>query len=251
MAELHIATAGALPEISAGDDLAGMLAEACGPMLEPGAIVCVAHKLVSKAEGRVLRLADVEPSPRAEEIAARHGKDARHVEVILRESAEIIAERPGVMICRTHHGFSCANAGVDQSNAGGDDRVVLLPVDPDGSARAIRTALSELSGTAPVGVLISDSFGRPWRVGQADVAIGLAGITPIEPHEGMTDRDERPLVATLPAVADEIAAAADLARTKAGGEGAVVIRGLGRFVTAEDGPGASALLRTRGEDLFR
>jgi coenzyme F420-0:L-glutamate ligase/coenzyme F420-1:gamma-L-glutamate ligase len=155
-----------------------------------------------------------------------------------------------VLICRTRHGFVCANAGVDASNAGAPDRVVLLPEDPDGSARRLRASLAERVGARPA-VVVSDSFGRAWRQGQAEVAIGCAGLRPLDDWRGRPDSGGRELRATWIAVADEAAAAADLARAgKDAGEPAVVIRGLERFVTPEDGPGATALLRPPAEDLF-
>jgi coenzyme F420-0:L-glutamate ligase/coenzyme F420-1:gamma-L-glutamate ligase len=155
-----------------------------------------------------------------------------------------------VLICRTRHGLVCANAGVDASNAGAPDRVVLLPVEPDASARRLRARLGELTGARPA-VVISDSFGRPWRQGQAEVAIGVAGLAPLDDWRGRADSAGRELRATWIAVADQAAAAADLARTgKDAGEPVVVVRGLERFVTGEDGPGAAALVRPREEDLF-
>jgi coenzyme F420-0:L-glutamate ligase/coenzyme F420-1:gamma-L-glutamate ligase len=234
-----------VPDVRPGDDLAALLAAAAGDALQPGAVLVVAHKVVSKAEGRVVRLADVRPSPRAQALAAEHGKDPRHLQVVLDESAEIVRARAGVLICRTLHGFVCANAGVDASNAPAADSVVLLPADPDASARALRAHLPHRPA-----VLISDSFGRAWRHGQLDVAIGAAGFAPLEDWRGRTDAAGRELRATWIAVADGVAAAADLARAKDSRQPAVVVRGLERHVTDEDGPGAAALLRPRAEDLF-
>jgi coenzyme F420-0:L-glutamate ligase / coenzyme F420-1:gamma-L-glutamate ligase len=236
-----------LPEVHAGDDLAALLTAAAGRLadagLRPGDVLVVAHKVVAKAEGRAVRLADVEPGPRARALAATHGKDARLVELILSESAELVRADAGRLICRTRHGFVCANAGVDQSNAGGEARAVLLPEDPDGSARALRARL----GCA---IVIGDSFGRAWRLGQAEVAIGCAGLAPLEDWRGRPDRAGRVLHATQIAVADEAAAAADLARGKDTGEPAVRLRGLERHVLDGDGPGAAALLRPPEQDLF-
>jgi len=236
-----------LPEIGPDDDLAALLAEGAARLPEPGLaatdVLVVAHKAVAKAEGRVVPLAGVLPHARARRLAAEHGKDPRLVELILSESAEIVRADAGRIICRTHHGFVCANAGVDQSNAGGVERAVLLPRDPDGSARALRARL----GCA---VVIADSFGRAWRVGQAEVAIGCAGLLPIDDWRGKADAGGRELHATLIAVADEAAAAADLVRGKATGEPAVRIRGLERFVLQDDGPGAAVLIRAREQDLF-
>jgi coenzyme F420-0:L-glutamate ligase/coenzyme F420-1:gamma-L-glutamate ligase len=237
-----------LPEVRRDDDLAALLL-AASDRLADGDVLVVAHKVVSKAEGRVVALAAVEPGERARALADEHGKDPRVVEVILGESTEIVRSRPGVLICRTRHGFVCANAGVDASNAGAAGELVLLPRDPDASARALRRRLGELGGVAPA-VVVTDSFGRAWRVGQCDVAIGAAGLAPVDDWRGRRDAGGRELAATIVAVADEAAAAADLARTKDGREPAVLVRGLERHVTRADGPGAAALVRARSEDLF-
>lgn len=230
-----------LPEIGAGDDLAGLIA----PHVRDGDVVVVAHKVISKLEGRVVKLDDVEISGRALALANEHGKDPRLVQAILDESAEIVRSRPGVLICRTRHGFVCANAGVDTSNAP-DGCLVLLPRDPDASARVLRAALP-----ARCAVVVADSFGRAWRVGQADVAIGAAGLAPLDDWRGRTDREGLELQATIIAVADQAASAADLARSgKDAGEPVVLVRGLERFVTDDDGPGAAAIVRARDEDLF-
>jgi coenzyme F420-0:L-glutamate ligase/coenzyme F420-1:gamma-L-glutamate ligase len=241
-----------LPEVRPGDDLAALLAAAGGAGgFAPGDVLVVAHKVVSKAEGRVVDLGDVEPSPRALELARALGKhDPRHVEVVLRESAEIVRAERGVLISRTRHGFVCANAGVDASNAAGADELVLLPEDPDASARALRAALGRVGAASPA-VVIADSFGRAWRHGQCDVAVGIAGLAPLEDWRGRADAHGRELHATWIAIADQAAAAADLARGgKDAGEPAVVLTGLERHVTADDGPGAQALVRARDEDLF-
>jgi coenzyme F420-0:L-glutamate ligase/coenzyme F420-1:gamma-L-glutamate ligase len=238
-----------LPEIGLGDDLAALLLAAVAPdALRAGDVLVVAHKVVSKAEGRVVVLADVAPGERARALAAEHGKDPRVMEVILGESAAIVRSRPGVLICRTAHGFVCANAGVDASNAAAGE-VVLLPRDPDASARALRARLRDLGAAAPA-VVVTDSFGRAWRIGQCDVAIGAAGLAPVDDWRGRRDATGRELSATIVAVADEAAAAADLARSKDSREPAVLVRGLDRFVVDGDGPGAVALLRARDEDLF-
>jgi coenzyme F420-0:L-glutamate ligase/coenzyme F420-1:gamma-L-glutamate ligase len=240
-----------LPEIAPGADLAALIAEcASDPPLRDGDVVVVAHKAVSKAEGRVRRLSEVEPSPRATALAAEQGKDPRHVQVVLDETRELLRAERGVLICVTHHGFVCANAGVDASNAPDDDTVILLPVDPDESARRLRAGLRARLGVAPA-VLITDSFGRAWRNGQADVAIGCAGLAPLEDWRGRTDVRGRELKATWIAVADELAAAADLARAKDAMQPAVLVSGAGRHVTPDDGPGASPLLRDAAADLFR
>jgi len=237
-----------IPEVRAGDDLAALLAAAAG-MLADGDVLVVAHKIVSKAEGRTVALAGVEPTQRAFALGAEHGKDPRLVEVILAETEAIVRSRPGVLICRTAHGFVCANAGVDASNAGTAGEVVLLPRDPDASARALRARLRELTGVAPA-IVIADSFGRAWRVGQCDVAIGIAGLAPLEDWRGRTDGAGRTLESTLIAVADAAVATADLTRAKDSREPAVLVRGLERHVGQGDGPGAAALVRAREEDLF-
>jgi coenzyme F420-0:L-glutamate ligase/coenzyme F420-1:gamma-L-glutamate ligase len=218
--------------------------------MQDGQVVVIAHKVVSKAEGAVVDLAGVEPTARARELAAEQGKDARAVQVVLDQSVEILRAERGVLICRTHHGFVCANAGVDTSNSADPDMLILLPRDPDASARRLRARLRELTGTSPA-VLITDSFGRAWRHGQLDVAIGLAGMQPLDDWRGRTDAGGRELKATWLALADAAAATAELARAKDSREPVVLIEGLARFVTAEDGPGASALLRPLEENLFR
>lgn len=238
-----------IPEVRPGDDLAQLLAAAAGSLAD-GDVLAIAHTVVSKAEGRTVALADVRPGERARALAAEHRKDPRLVELILRESSEIVRSRRGVLICRTHHGYVCANAGVDASNAPAEGERVLLPLDPDASARALRRRLRELTGVAPA-VVITDSFGRAWRTGQCDVAIGIAGLQPVEDWRGRPDAAGRVCAATIIAIGDEAAAAADLARRKDGREPAVLVRGLEHHVSADDGPGASALIRARHEDLFR
>jgi coenzyme F420-0:L-glutamate ligase / coenzyme F420-1:gamma-L-glutamate ligase len=240
----------ALPEVRPGDDLAALIAGAADPgSLRDGAVLAIAHKVVSKAEGALVALADVSPGPRALELAASAGKDPRAVQVILDETAELLRAERGVLICRTPHGFVCANAGVDTSNAPDHDTLVLLPRDPDASARSLRAGLLELTG-ARMGILISDSFGRAWRHGQLDVALGLAGLAPLDDWRGREDSAGLVLAATWLAVADAAAGAADLARGKDSREPVVLLEGLERFVTEEDGPGAAALIRAREEDLF-
>ena len=247
-----------LSEVRPGDDLAALTVAALereGP--RDGQVVAIAHKAVSKSEGAVVALADVHPSARAIELAAAvpdgQQKDPRAVQVVLDESVELLRAERGVLVCRTRHGFVCANAGVDASNAspdGGGETLILLPRDPDASARRIRARLRELTGAAGA-VLITDSFGRAWRHGQLDVAVGLAGMQALEDWRGQTDATGLELRATWLAVADAAAAAADLARAKDSREPAVIIDGLERFVTAADGPGAAELLRALEEDLFR
>ena len=211
----------------------------------------VAHKIVSKAEGRIRRLDEIEPGERARKLAVEHGKDARLVQAVLDESAEVLRAAGGTLVCVTRHGFVCANAGVDQSNASGSPGdLVLLPEDPDGSARRVRAGLEAELGVRPA-VVIADSFGRAWRLGQTDVAIGAAGLVPLEQWIGRDDGFGRELRVTSIAVADSIAAAADLARAKDSLEPAVLVRGLDRFVTEDDGPGAAVLRRPAENDLFR
>jgi coenzyme F420-0:L-glutamate ligase/coenzyme F420-1:gamma-L-glutamate ligase len=226
-----------------------LLAAAAGPITSEDVLV-IAHKIVSKAEGRIRTLADVEPSPRARELADEHGKDARQVQVVLDESKEVLRAAHGVLICVTRHGFVCANAGVDASNAPRPGTVVLLPIDPDGSARRIRAGLRDRARVAPA-VVITDSFGRAWRHGQCDIAIGCAGIAPLDDWRGRTDAAGRELNATWIAIADELAAAADLARAKDGSQPVVIVKGARRHVTADDGPGVAAMIRPEAEDLFR
>jgi len=232
-----------LPEIRAGDDLPALIVEAAA--LEDGDVVVVAHKVVSKAEGRVVRLADVEPSERAHELAAEE-RDPRELEVILGESVRIVRERAPLVIAETKHGFVCASAGVDHSNAPDEGSLVLLPLDPDASARQIRDALVDRTGRT-VAVVVGDSFGRPFRHGTIDVAIGVAGLAPLLDLRGTIDRSGRELRSTQIAVADELAAAADLARTKAGGIPVVVVRGL---APAGDGTARELVIEPE-RDLFR
>jgi coenzyme F420-0:L-glutamate ligase/coenzyme F420-1:gamma-L-glutamate ligase len=238
-----------LPEVRPGDDLASLLAAAAARLpggLGPTDVVAIAHKVVSKAEGRIVALAGVSPGSRARALAADMGKDPRHVEVVLSESAQVVRADAGRLICRTRHGFVCANAGVDASNATDAETLILLPLDPDGSARALRAALPGRPA-----VVITDSFGRAWRNGQCEVAIGCAGLTPLEDWRGLPDSAGREMRATVIAIADEAAAAADIARAKDSREPAIRIRGLGRHVTADDGPGVAALVRALEDDLFR
>lgn len=242
-----------LPEIRPGTDLAQLVVYAlrrARTELAPGDVLVFAHKAVSKAEGRIRELQAVDPSPRATALAIEHGKDPRHVQVVLDESRSLLRAAHGVLVCVTHHGFVCANAGVDASNAPEPETVILLPTDPDGSARALRRAIEALTRVAPA-IVITDSFGRAWRNGQADIAIGCAGLRPLEDWRGRTDASGRELRATWIAVADELASAADLTRTKDGFQPVVLVRGAERHVTADDGPGAAALLRAESEDLFR
>ncbi|HEX9381377.1 MAG TPA: coenzyme F420-0:L-glutamate ligase [Gaiellaceae bacterium] len=240
--ELRIIPVAGLPEIQEGDDLAELVAAKVD--LEDGDVVALAQKIVSKSEGRVVRLADVEPSAHAREIA--EDEDPRRIEVILREAARVVRIRPPLVIAETKHGFICASAGVDASNAPEPDTVVLLPEDPDGSAQAIRERLRELTGRE-VAVLITDSFGRPWRQGTIDVALGAAGLEVIRDLRGTRDSVGYELHATMIAVADEIASAAELVMGKVDGIPAAVLRGL---EVAGDGH-ARDLVIPEERDLFR
>jgi coenzyme F420-0:L-glutamate ligase / coenzyme F420-1:gamma-L-glutamate ligase len=237
---IQVLPLGGMPEIEEGDDLAQLLAEAAGRTggFENGDVLVVAQKAVSKAEGRVVALADIEPS---EEAHAHAGDgDARHVEVILRETARVVRSRPPLVIAETRHGFVCASAGVDASNAPGTDTVVLLPVDPDASARALHEQLK-------VAVIVSDSFGRPFRHGTTDVAIGVAGLPPLRDLRGRRDRSGYELKTTQIAVADEIAGAAELVMGKADGIPAAIVRGL----QLEGDGSARELVMPPERDLFR
>lgn len=246
-AGLELIAVEGLPEVAAGDDLASLISDRFE--LADGDVVTVAQKIVSKAEGRHASLADVAPSDRARELAGRLDKDPALVELILRESRRVVRDER-VLIVETNGGLVCANAGIDSSNVGAGGDVLLLPIDPDDSARRLRAELREASDRN-VAVIVTDSFGRPWRVGQSEVAIGCAGLEPLVDHRGETDRDGRELAATEIAVADELAAAADLAREKASGLPVVVVRGRSDLVTEGDGPGAAALVRAAEDDLFR
>ncbi len=250
MAQLTCVALPSLPAITPGDDLAAEIATAAPADLRDGDVLVVAHKVVSKAEGRVRQLDEIEPGERARALAAEHDKDARLVQAVLDESAELLRAADGVLICVTRHGFVCANAGVDQSNAGAAGELVLLPEDPDASARRLRAGIEAARGVRPA-LIVADSFGRAWRVGQTDVAIGLAGLTAVDHWHGRPDAFGRELRVSAIAIADAAAAAADLARAKDSLEPAVLVRGLERYVTPDDGPGAAALLRPREQDLFR
>ncbi len=237
-----------IPEVAPGDDLVELIVGSAEPIGDDDVVV-IAQKIVSKSEGRFCDLTAVEPTDRARELAAETEKDPAIVQLILDESRAVLRAVPGVLIVESQHGFVCANAGIDSSNVSGD-RVLLLPIDPDSSARRIRDGFRERLGVAPA-VIITDSFGRAWRSGQADVAIGCAGIEPLLDLRGSADSNGRDLAATVTAVADEIAAAADLARAKASGHPVVIVRGRGDLVRDIDGSGAVAGLRERSQDLFR
>ncbi len=232
-----------LPEIHAGDDLAMLIVERVE--LVERDVVVVAQKAISKVEGRIVRIDEIEASGKAHELAGDE-RDPREVEVVLREAKRIVRERGPLIIAETRHGFICASAGVDHSNAPEPGTLVLLPVDPDASARALRDRLRELAGVA-VGVVVTDSFGRPFRQGTTDVAIGIAGVPALLDLRGTADRIGYVLRSTRVAIADEIAAAADLARGKADGIPVVVVRGL-----ALEGDGSAQEIVIEPElDLFR
>jgi coenzyme F420-0:L-glutamate ligase / coenzyme F420-1:gamma-L-glutamate ligase len=252
-APVRVLPVAGLPELEPGAIVGELIVGAirrAGDQLRSDDVLVVSQKAISKAEGRTVDLAEVEPTNRARELAARLDRDPRLVEAVLREARSVVRAERGVLIVRTRGGLVCANAGIDGSNVPGEDRVTLLPEDPDASARRLREEVRTASGARPA-VLIADSFGRPWRLGQVEVAIGCAGLVPIDDWRGRRDREGNTLAATAVAVADHVAAAADLVRSKDDGVPACVVRGLGRFVTAEDGPGAAALRRPEDEDLFR
>jgi coenzyme F420-0:L-glutamate ligase/coenzyme F420-1:gamma-L-glutamate ligase len=237
-------------EVEPGNDLAGLIAgaiEGSGMTLTDDDCLVVTQKIVSKAEGRLVELTSVEPSPLAIDWAERWDKDPRQVELVLRESAEIVRMAPGgLIVSRTRHGFVCANAGVDVSNVGGGEVASLLPIDPDASASAIRDGLRARTGAAPA-VIISDSFGRPWRNGIVNVAVGSAGIEAVRDMRGEPDAAGRVMQATVIAVADELASAADLAGGKVDQRPVVLVRG---YDWRPSEAGASTLVMDRERDLF-
>jgi coenzyme F420-0:L-glutamate ligase/coenzyme F420-1:gamma-L-glutamate ligase len=234
-------------EVEPGSRIGELIAARRQP--REGDLVCISQKIVSKAEDRLRDLDRVEPSTAARTLAAELGKEPAMVELILSESTRVVRAERGVLITETSGGLICANGGIDASNVPGERIVALLPVDSDASARRIRAELRAATGKRPA-VLITDSLGRPWRLGQSEVAIGCAGIEPIADWRGRADRGGRELEATVIAIADQIAAAADLARDKVAGLPVVLVRGLGLRIGA-DGPGAAALIRPPGGDLFR
>ena len=236
-------------EIHPGDDIARIVVEAAERQRTPltsGDVVVLSQKIVSKSEGRLLRLTDITPSQMATTFAAGLGRDPRLIEVILRESRRVVRMDRGVLVTETHHGWVCANAGVDQSNVDADV-VALLPVDPDGSARAFRDAVRTRT-RAEVHVIVADTFGRPWREGLVNIAIGVAGFAPILSYLGQQDPAGRPLQATILAVADELAAAAEPVMGKLDRIPAAIVRGLALQASEE---GSKALLRDPARDLFR
>ena len=244
-----------LPDVHAGDDLAAMIADALragaasDPELEPraGDVLVVTQKVVSKAEGRTVDLRTVTPRPEAESFARRWGRDPRQVEVVLRESARVVRMERGVIIARTRQGYVCANAGVDASNTDAADLVTLLPEDPDASATAIRARLRQLLGM-DLAVVVADSFGRPWRWGITDVALGVSGFAPLADFRGLEDTTGRPMHATVVAIADEICAAAELASGKTSRRPVVLVRGAP--LPAGDGSIVHDVVMPEAYDLF-
>ncbi|MPZ23332.1 MAG: coenzyme F420-0:L-glutamate ligase [Dehalococcoidia bacterium] len=234
-----------IPEVRPGDDLAGLLTEASDP--RDGDILVVTQRIVSKAEGRLVDLAEITPSAFAQGFAQRWDKDPRMVELVLRESRRIVRMDRGIIIAETHHGLVCANAGIDASNVVGESMVCLLPVDPDASAGALRRGIRERTG-ADVAVVITDTFGRPWRAGQTNVAIGVAGMEPLRDYVGTRDTQGRELRVTLIAVADEIASAAELVMGKVENVPAAIVRG---YAYAPADGRAAELVREPDKDLFR
>jgi coenzyme F420-0:L-glutamate ligase/coenzyme F420-1:gamma-L-glutamate ligase len=251
-AALRLRALRGVPLIRPGDDLAGALLAAARreDVALAGGVLVVCQKVVSKQEGRVVALADADPSEEARRIAAEDGKDPRHVEVILRETARVVRRGHGVLVTETRHGFVCANAGVDLSNAPADGMAVLLPEDPDASARRLRAALLAGGAAEPLGVIVSDTFGRAWREGLVDVAIGCAGVRPLADLRGSADLRGRELAVTVTATADQLAAAAGLLMAKAAAVPAVWIDGVEGIVAFGEGD-ARALLRDARLDLFR
>jgi coenzyme F420-0:L-glutamate ligase / coenzyme F420-1:gamma-L-glutamate ligase len=247
--EIRIIPVAGIPEVREGDNLGALITEATrtGPGLESGDVFVVTQKIVSKAEGRVVSLAGVQPSPEAERIGAETEKDPRLVELILRESNRIVRQSGPILITETKHGFVCANAGIDASNVGAEGFVSLLPEDPDRSAAFIRRGIAERTGT-DVAVLITDTFGRAWREGHTNVAIGLAGMLPFVDYVGQTDPHGYELRVSTLAVADELAAAAELVQGKLDGVPVAIVRG---YVYPKGEGSAHELVREAERDLFR
>ncbi len=248
--ELRIIPIRGIGEVNPGDDLAATILSALERqdlVLADGDVLVVTQKIVSKAEGRVVALDEIEPSPFAREAAAQGHKDARYYEIVLRESRRIVKMDRGVLVTETHHGLICANAGVDESNVAGGGLVTLLPIDPDGSAAALRAALRERAG-ASVAVIISDTFGRPWREGLVNVAIGVAGIAPLADYTGQPDSYGYMMQASVIAAADELASAAELVMGKVDAVPVAIVRGYAHM-PAEGS--AKALIRAPERDLFR
>ena len=247
MKGLEILPVDGIPEVLPGDDLPALILTAAEGLFRSGDVVVVTHKIVSKAEGRLVNLDAVEPSPFAKDFAARYEKDPRQIEVVLRESRRIVRMDRGIIISETRHGFVCANAGVDASNVPGDDAVCLLPLDPDASAALLRDTLVSRTGVE-ISVIISDSFGRAWRQGITNVAVGVAGMNPLADYRGETDPHGYPLTASILAVADELAAPAELVMGKTAGIPVALVRGY----PYQRGPGTGKdLIMEPERDLFR
>ncbi|HSL00162.1 MAG TPA: coenzyme F420-0:L-glutamate ligase [Rubrobacteraceae bacterium] len=247
MSGLEILPVTGIPEVRPGDDLSALISRAAGEYLRAGDVLVVTHKVVSKAEGRLVDLQGVEPSPMAKDFAGRYGKDARQIEVVLRESRRIVRMDRGLIISETHHGFVCANAGVDASNVPDEDTVCLLPLDPDASAAKLRARLTSLLGQ-DLAVLVTDSFGRAWRFGITDVAIGVSGMESLADYRGQNDPHGRPMEASVLAIADELASAAELVTGKTDGVPVAIVRGY----PYKAAPGtATDLLMPPERDLFR
>jgi coenzyme F420-0:L-glutamate ligase/coenzyme F420-1:gamma-L-glutamate ligase len=252
--ELRIIPITTIGEVPTGCDLGTLLFEALQQqhlVLEQGDILVITQKIVSKAEGRIVNLAEIEPSPFAQAIAEQANRDARHVEVVLRESKRVVRMDHGVIISETYHGFVCANAGVDESNIDGANLLTLLPIDADQSAQRIRTRLQELSGEGPtfnLAVLISDTWGRPWRMGQVNMVIGVAGMDPLTDYRGQRDAYGYEMQASVIAIADELASAAELVMGKVDRVPVALIRGY-RYVPQEGS--IRSLARESATDMFR
>ncbi len=249
--EIRVIGVEGMPEVVAGDDLAAQIMEAAqaqGTAIQAGDVLVVTQKIVSKAEGRVVPIDSVEASPLALAISEGHRRDPRHTELILRESKRIVRMDRGVIISETHHGFNCANAGIDASNIPGEDTVALLPVDPDASARLIVEAVRQGLGVS-VAVIISDTFGRPWRNGATNVAIGVAGLNPMLSYVGQEDAFGNLMHTTVIAVADELAATAELVTGKVLGVPVAIIKGYS-YEPMDDASNL-ALIRDPDKDLFR
>jgi coenzyme F420-0:L-glutamate ligase/coenzyme F420-1:gamma-L-glutamate ligase len=247
--ELHIFAVPGIPDVAPGADLGALVADAVarsGRAVEPGDVFVVAQKIVSKAEGAMVRLDEVVPSPLAEQWAAAHGKDATVVEVIFRESRRIVRMDRGILIAETRHGFVCANAGVDASNVA-QGFVTVLPRDPDGSAEGLRMSLSKALGCG-VATIVSDTFGRPWREGFVNVALGVAGLRPLIDYRGCVDPYGRRLQATIIALADELAGAAEVVMRKTAGTPVAIVRGAAEWTGNGSG---QMLVREASRDMFR
>ena len=252
--EIRVIAIDGIPEVAEGDDLAGLITDAVHHQEIPisdGDIMVVTQKVVSKAEGKVVQLGDVQPSEIAVQLSRGYTRDPRHTEMILRESVRIVRMDRGNIISETRHGFICANAGIDASNVPGEDTVALLPDDPDASAQRIRAGIKDRSGK-DLAVIISDTFGRPWREGAVNVAIGVAGIAPLQDYRGQDDLYGNTMRTTVIALADELASAAELATGKLKNVPVALIKGLDYNPAGSQAPeGAGVLIRPADRDMFR